>query len=154
MNNTLKFTPTYEKLCPLSFLTFDGKFHLMKILDDFFGYRETESMSCTSSTSFIDLIKTVEYMRKIFFRDTDACISDRKPRSRDGKSYRTVFWGEFLCISDDIADCCKKKFSIKRYLYFLLFDEDDTLILSTESFRKKSKHNGFFWIFDIISSKK
>lgn len=94
-------------LSPLSFLARDLDRPLM-LLDDLLCYRQAKSRATAARSRMRSLVKTIEYMRKVSFRDANArilhCYPERRAvlgkRRRDMAMFRRIVDGILYDILD------------------------------------------------------
>lgn len=124
--------PLYKEAGTLAFYTLYRELHTMEIFDDLLRYGETETLPRFCRASLVYLIEAIKDIREIFFGYAFPSISDSESLLIYSQSDLPIFRSEFLCISDDISDCCEEEFRIYRYHHFSLFDEAETSIFTSE----------------------
>ena len=122
--------PHHREARPLPYFTLDRELHMMELFEDFFRDRESESMSCATRSCLVDFVESIEYVKQVFFRYSNAVISDNESILREDDIDNSTLLGEFLCIGDDIAHCREEEFWIDDTsdLCFLMPDDPRIII--------------------------
>ena len=108
-------------------------------------------MSCATRSCLVDFVESIEYVKQVFFRYSDAVISDNESILREDDIDNSTLLGEFLCIGDDIAHCREEEFWIDDASDLCFLMPDDPQIIISDMRLEELHDISFFSRLHIIA---